>query len=54
MLEEELIDLRTFCLQNPESTEVAEKKNRITQVGKELYGYFRVALLHSIFSTRNF
>jgi len=37
MLEEELIDLMTFCLQNPESSEVDEKKQRITEIGKELY-----------------
>jgi len=37
MLEEELIDLMTFCLQNPESSEVAGKKSRITEVGKELH-----------------
>ncbi len=37
MLEEELIDLMTFCLQNPESSEVEEKKQRITEIGKELY-----------------
>ena len=27
MLEEELIDLFTFCLQNPDSPEVEEKKD---------------------------
>jgi len=37
MLEEELIDLMTFCLQNPESSEVEGKKQRITEIGKELY-----------------
>jgi len=37
MLEEELIDLMTFCLQNPESSEVAEKKKKISEIGKELY-----------------
>ena len=30
MLEEELIDLITFCFQNPNS-------NRITEIGKELF-----------------
>jgi len=30
MLEEELIDLYTFCLQNPDSPEVEQKKVRIT------------------------
>ena len=37
MLEEELIDLLTFCLQNPESQEVAEKKKRISEIDKELF-----------------
>ncbi len=37
MLEEELIDLMTFCLQNPDSGEVSEKKTRITEIGKEIF-----------------
>ena len=37
MLEEELIDLFTFCLQNPDSPEVGAKKTRISEVGKELF-----------------
>jgi len=37
MLEEELMDLMTFCLQNPESLEVIEKKKRITEIGQELF-----------------
>ena len=37
MLEEELMDLMTFCLENPESSEISEKKNRITEIGKEIY-----------------
>ena len=37
MLEEELIDLFTFCLQNPDSPEVKTKKTRISEVGKELF-----------------
>ena len=37
MLEEELMDLMTFCLQNPESSEVIEKKKRIKEIGQELF-----------------
>ena len=37
MLEEELIDLYTFCLQNPDSSEIEQKKVRITEVGKEIF-----------------
>jgi hypothetical protein len=37
MLEEEMIDLVTFCLQNPDSDEIAEKKKRFVVIGKELF-----------------
>jgi hypothetical protein len=37
MLEEEMIDLITFCLQNPGSNEIESKKNRISEIGRELY-----------------
>ncbi len=37
MLEEEMIDLITFCLQNPDSNEVDSKKSRISEIGRELY-----------------
>lgn len=37
MLEEELIDLMTFCLINPDSSETQEKKKRITEIGNELF-----------------
>ena len=37
MLEEELMDLMTFCLQNPESSEISEKQKRITEIGNELF-----------------
>jgi len=37
MLEEEMIDLVTFCLQNPDSSEIEEKKKRFTEIGKELF-----------------
>jgi len=37
MFEEEMIDLITFCLQNPDSDEVKGKKSRISEIGKDLY-----------------
>ena len=37
MLEEELIDLMTFCIQNPDSTEINEKHDRIIEIGGEIY-----------------
>ena len=37
MLEEELLDLMTFCLQNPDDSQTSEKHKRITEIGQELY-----------------
>jgi len=37
MLVEELIDLMTFCLQNPDSSDISEKHNRIKEIGQEIY-----------------
>ena len=38
MLEEEMIDLLTFCLQNdPQATQHPEKKLRVHEIGQELY-----------------
>ena len=54
MLEEELIDLMTFCLQNPKSGEVGEKKQRIAEIGKELYADGGIdALENFFFSLKN-
>ncbi|MCV0392090.1 MAG: hypothetical protein K5790_02220 [Nitrosopumilus sp.] len=49
MLEEELIDLMTFCLQNPDSDEIAEKHNRISEIGKELYADGGIDALENFF-----
>ena len=37
MLEEELMDLMTFCLQNPDSSGVSDKKYRIIEIGNQLF-----------------
>ena len=49
MLEEELIDLFTFCLQNPDSPEVEEKKMRVKEIGKELFDDGGVNALENFF-----
>ena len=49
MLEEELIDLFTFCLQNPNSPEVEQKKIRIKEIGKELFEDGGVDALENFF-----
>lgn len=36
-LEEELYDLLTFCIQNSQSPDIAAKKERVQQIGRELY-----------------
>ena len=49
MLEEEMIDLITFCLQNPDSPLVENKKNRISEIGKDLYFDGGVDAMESMF-----
>ena len=49
MLEEELFDLIAFCLQNAGSPEIDEKKNRIKQIGKELFDDGGVDALENFF-----
>jgi len=53
MLEEEIIDLLTFCLQNPDSTENDEKKKRFTEIGKELFADGGVDALENFFFAVN-
>jgi hypothetical protein len=49
LLEEEMIDLLTFCLQNPSSADISQKKARITEVGKELFADGGVDALENMF-----
>jgi hypothetical protein len=49
LLEEEMIDLLTFCLQNPDSSEVAQKRARAEEIGKELYADGGVDALENMF-----
>jgi hypothetical protein len=54
MLEEELIDLLTFCLQNPDSPEIPAKKTRIVEIGQELFADGGVdALVNMFFALKN-
>ena len=36
-LEEELYDLITYCIQNPNASDFESKKQRIREIGEELY-----------------
>ena len=49
MLEEEMIDLLTFCLQNPDSEEIKSKKTRISEIGKDLFADGGVDALENMF-----
>jgi hypothetical protein len=49
MLEEEMIDLITFCIQNPNSAEIDSKKSRISQIGSELYSDGGIDVMESMF-----
>ena len=37
ILEEEMIDILTFCLQNPNSDLIESKKQRFKEIGQELF-----------------
>jgi hypothetical protein len=49
MLEEELIDLMTFCLLNPDSSEISDKHKRITEIGHELFADGGIDALENFF-----
>ena len=49
MLEEEMIDLLTFCLQDPYSDEVESKKARLKEIGKEIFDDGGVDALENFF-----
>lgn len=36
-LEEELYDLITYCIENPKASDFATKKERVQEIGRELY-----------------
>ena len=48
-LEEELVDLMTFCLQSPGSQEASAKKERIAEIGKEAFEDGGVDALENLF-----
>lgn len=53
MLEEEMIDIVTFCLQNPDSTEVDQKKKRFSEIGQELFDDGGVDAMENFFFVVN-
>jgi hypothetical protein len=49
MLEEEMIDILTDCLQDPSSSTLEEKKKRFAEIGKELYNDGGVDAMENFF-----
>ena len=49
LLEEEMIDILTFCLQNPNSNEIGSKKQRLKEIGIELYNDGGVYAMENFF-----
>ena len=49
LLEEEMIDILTFCLQNPNSNEIGSKKQRLKEIGIELYNDGGVDAMENFF-----
>jgi hypothetical protein len=48
-LEEELYDLLTDCIQNPNGSDFESKKQRVEEIGKELYADGGVNAMENIF-----
>ena len=48
-LEEELYDLISYCIQNPNVSDFEAKKRRIEEIGKELYTDGGVDAMENIF-----
>ena len=50
--EEELYDLLTYCIQNPQAPDFAGKKGRVEAIGCELYADGADALENMFFSIK--
>ena len=49
LLEEEMIHILTFCLQNPDSDETESKKQRLKEIGQELFNDGGVDAMENFF-----
>ena len=48
-LEEELYDLLTYCIQNPNAQDFGTKKERVVDIGRELYADGMADALENMF-----
>jgi len=53
ILEEEMIDILTFCLQNPNSDLIESKKQRFKEIGHELFENGGVDAMENFFFAVN-
>ena len=53
-LEEELYDLLTYCEQNPDASDLDLKKQRVEEIGKELYADGGTDAMENIFYSIEF
>ena len=49
LLEEEMIDILTYCLENPDLDDVDSKKQRLKEIGKELFNDGGVDAMENFF-----
>lgn len=48
-MEEQLYDLLTYCIQNPQAPDLAGKKERVEEIGHEFYADSGVDALENMF-----
>ena len=53
-LEEELYDVLVYCIQNPEATDLKEKRKRAEEIGKELFSDGGVDAMENMFYSIEF
>ena len=49
LLEEEMINILTYCLENPDSDDVDSKNQRLKEIGKELFNDGGVDAMENFF-----
>ena len=49
LLEEEMIDILTYCLENPDSDDIKSKKQRLKEIGDELFSDGGVDAMENFF-----
>ena len=53
-LEEEPYDLLTYCAQNPDASDFESKKQRVEEIGRELYADGEIDAMENMFYSIDF